>query len=119
MSASILEWALIAAQALIATAMACAAFRLLAGPRAQDRVLALDTLYVNAMLLILAFGMRTGETLYFEAALVIGMLGFVSTSALARLRSCHRARSLPISSIGKPRSRARRMNRRVCTSLSS
>ena len=58
--------------------------RLLAGPRAQDRVLALDTLYVNAMLLVLAFGVREGSALYFEAALVIGMLGFVSTAALAR-----------------------------------
>ena len=65
------------AQVLLALAMACATFRLLRGPRAQDRVLALDTLYVNAMLLVLTFGMREGSTLYFEAALVIGVLGFV------------------------------------------
>jgi multicomponent K+:H+ antiporter subunit F len=58
--------------------------RLLRGPRAQDRVLALDTLYVNAMLLVLVFALRAGTALYFEAALVIGMLGFVSTAALAR-----------------------------------
>jgi len=73
-----------AAQALLGLAMVFAVVRLLRGPRAQDRVLALDTLYVNAMLLILTFGIRTGTTLYFEAALVIGMLGFVSTAALAK-----------------------------------
>ena len=75
---------LVAAQVLLGLAMLFAAARLLRGPRAQDRVLALDTLYVNAMLLVLAFGIREASTLYFEAALVIGMLGFVSTAALAR-----------------------------------
>lgn len=72
------------AQALLGLAMLCAALRLLRGPRAQDRVLSLDTLYVNAMLLVLTFGMRSGTNLYFEAALVIAMLGFVSTAALAK-----------------------------------
>jgi multicomponent K+:H+ antiporter subunit F len=72
------------AQALLGFAMVFAVFRLLRGPRAQDRVLALDTLYVNAMFLILTFGIRSGTTLYFEAALVIGMLGFVSTAAFAK-----------------------------------
>jgi multicomponent K+:H+ antiporter subunit F len=64
--------------------MVFAVVRLLRGPHAQDRVLALDTLYVNAMLLVLTFGIRSGTSLYFEAALVIGMLGFVSTAALAK-----------------------------------
>jgi multicomponent K+:H+ antiporter subunit F len=73
-----------AAQALLGLAMVFAVYRLLRGPRAQDRVLALDTLYVDAMLLILTFGIRSGTTLYFEAALVIGMLGFVSTAAFAK-----------------------------------
>jgi multicomponent K+:H+ antiporter subunit F len=76
--------ALVAAQVMLAAAMLCALLRLLIGPRAQDRVLALDTMYVNAMLLILVFGMREASTFYFEAALVIGMLGFVSTAALAK-----------------------------------
>jgi multicomponent K+:H+ antiporter subunit F len=74
----------IAAQALLGLAMVFAVYRLLRGPRAQDRVLALDTLYVNAMLLILTFGIRSASTLYFEAALVIGLLGFVSTAAFAK-----------------------------------
>jgi len=84
MSLMLLDGALATAQALLALAMICATFRLLRGPRAQDRVLALDTLYVDAMLLVLTFGMREASTVYFEAALVIGMLGFVSTAAFAK-----------------------------------
>lgn len=84
MSATLMAGALLVAQVLLTLAMACATFRLLRGPRAQDRVLALDTLYVNAMLLMLMFGMREATTIYFEAALVIGILGFVSTAALAK-----------------------------------
>ena len=59
-------------------------FRILWGPRAQDRIVGFDTLYVNAMLLLLAFGIRSGRTLYFEAALIIALLGFVGTVALAK-----------------------------------
>ena len=84
MSAVLLTWSVLLAQILLALAMGCAAFRLLWGPRAQDRVLGLDTLYVNAMILLLTFGIRTGSTLYFEAALMIALLGFVSTVALAK-----------------------------------
>ncbi len=85
MTQSLVTLALVAAHVMLALAMACAAVRLVIGPRAQDRVLALDTLYVNAMLLVLVFGIREGSTHYFEAALVIAMLGFVSTAALAKL----------------------------------
>lgn len=84
MTQSLVTLALVVAQVMLALAMACAAARLLIGPRAQDRVLALDTLYVNAMLLVLVFGIREASTLYFEAALVIAILGFVSTAALAK-----------------------------------
>ena len=84
MSLTLLNAALVMAQVLIALAMICATLRLMRGPRAQDRVLALDTLYVDAMLLVLTFGMREASTVYFEAALVIGILGFVSTAALAK-----------------------------------
>jgi multicomponent K+:H+ antiporter subunit F len=72
------------AQLLLALAMVLALYRLLRGPRAQDRVLALDTLYVNAMLLILSFGITVGTRLFFEAAMVIGIVGFVSTAAAAK-----------------------------------
>ena len=84
MNVAVLEWSVLAAQVLVALAMACSTLRLIVGPRAQDRVLALDTLYVNAMLLMVTFGMRAGSTLYFEAALVIGVMGFVATAALAK-----------------------------------
>lgn len=84
MTAELLSWAILAAQILLGLAMACAAVRLLVGPRAQDRVLGLDTLYVNGAMLLLTFGIRTGSTLYFEAALIITLLGFVATAALAK-----------------------------------
>jgi multicomponent K+:H+ antiporter subunit F len=84
MSASILTVSILVAQILLGLAMCCATYRVVAGPRAQDRILGLDTLYVNAMLMLVTFGIRTGSTLYFEAALVIGLLGFVATVALAK-----------------------------------
>ncbi len=84
MSAVILVWSLAIAQAMLVLAMACNVYRIIHGPRAQDRVLCLDAMYVNAMLLILTFGIRTGSALYFEGALVIAVIGFVSTVALAK-----------------------------------
>jgi multicomponent K+:H+ antiporter subunit F len=71
-------------QAALALAMCLCVFRMVVGPRAQDRILALDTLYVCAMLVLLSFGVRTGSTVYFEVALIIGMLGFVATVSLAK-----------------------------------
>ncbi|CAO3359893.1 K+/H+ antiporter subunit F [Azospirillum sp. 11R-A] len=71
-------------QIMLVVAMAFATFRVLRGPRAQDRVLGLDTLYVTATMLLLTFGIRNGSILYFEAALIIALLGFVSTAALAK-----------------------------------
>lgn len=84
MSGELLGWSIFAAQMLIAAAMGCSVFRALRGPRAQDRVLALDTFYVNGAILLLLFGIRTGSTHYFEAALIISLLGFVATAALAK-----------------------------------
>ena len=81
---AILGWAIIGAQVLLGLAMCCATYRVARGPRAQDRILGLDSLYMSAMLMLVTFGIRTGSTLYFEAALVIGLLGFVSTVALAK-----------------------------------
>jgi multicomponent K+:H+ antiporter subunit F len=84
MSASILGWSIAISQVFLALAMVCATFRMLRGPRAQDRVLGLDALYVSGMLLMLTFGIRTGSTLYFDAALLIALLGFVGTAAFAK-----------------------------------
>ena len=84
MSHTILGWSITFSQACLVLAMVLAALRMSRGPRAQDRVLALDTLYACSMLLMMVFGIRTGKDLYFEASLVIGMLGFVATVALAK-----------------------------------
>lgn len=81
---TMLAWSLTAAQILLGSAMACATFRILRGPRAQDRVVGFDSLYVSAMLLLLAFGIGSSGTLYFEAALMVALLGFVGTVALAK-----------------------------------
>ncbi len=59
-------------------------WRLLVGPSIPDRILALDTMYINSIALIILYGMRMGTALYFEAALLIAMLGFVSTVAICK-----------------------------------
>lgn len=84
MSTVILGWALIIAQGLLGLAMLFSTFRLIRGPRAQDRVGGLDSLYANSMLLMVVFGIRTGTPLFFEAALLIAVVGFASSSALAK-----------------------------------
>ncbi len=84
MSLIVLAWALNLAQVMLGLSMICATYRVAFGPRAQDRVLGLDSLYVNAMLMLLVFGIQSGRTLYFEAALIIALLGFTSTLALAK-----------------------------------
>jgi multicomponent K+:H+ antiporter subunit F len=84
MSLTILTMAVTAAQIALGLAMVLAAWRMIRGPRAQDRVLGLDTLYVNTMLLFMTLGIRTGTVFFFEAAIVIAMLGFVATVALAK-----------------------------------
>ncbi len=84
MSVLILGSAILAAQVLLGFAMALAVWRIHRGPRAQDRVLGLDTLYTTAMLMMVTFGVRTGSVLYFEVALIIAILGFASTVALAK-----------------------------------
>jgi len=81
---TILGWALTFAQVLLGLAMLLSTYRLLRGPRAQDRVASLDSLYANSMLLMVVFGIRTGTTLYFEAALIVALVGFASSSALAK-----------------------------------
>lgn len=79
-----IEWALHYAFGAVALALALTAWRLLKGPEATDRVLALDTLYVNTVALVILLGLKLSSDLLFEAALVIAMLGFIATVALAR-----------------------------------
>ena len=84
MSTTVLAWALDIATAATALALLLCGVRLIRGPQWVDRILALDTLYVNAVALIVLLGIRLPTALMFEAALVVAMLGFVSTVALAR-----------------------------------
>ena len=69
---------------LVAVAMLLATWRLLRGPTVPDRVLALDTLFVAAIAELVLLGMHLGTAMYFEAALIIAMLGFVSTVVLSK-----------------------------------
>ena len=84
MSHALLFVAITLAQILLLLAMGFSIVRMVRGPRAQDRVVALDALYVNAMILLLTIGIRTGSMLYVEAGLVIALLGFASTMALSK-----------------------------------
>ena len=81
---TVLMWAATYAQGALALAGFLAMVRILVGPRAQDRVLAIDAFYVVAMLLFIVTGMKFGTPFFFEAALVIGICGFVGTVALAK-----------------------------------
>lgn len=81
---TLLSVTLLIAQVILALAMAAAVFRVLRGPRAQDRILALDALYVDAALMLVVFCMQTGSATYFEIALVAALLGFAGTVALAK-----------------------------------
>jgi len=68
----------------VTLAMLFALARLFVGPSAQDRVLALDTFYVNGMLMLLVLGIRSASTAYFDMALLIALFGFVGSMALAK-----------------------------------
>ncbi len=68
----------------IVLALAMNVFRLAIGPDIPDRLLALDTMYVNAIALIVIIGLWLNTKTYFEAAILIAMLGFISTMAICR-----------------------------------
>ncbi|QUS35338.1 K+/H+ antiporter subunit F [Falsirhodobacter algicola] len=84
MSATILTFGVVTAQILLGAAMLCMLVRLIRGPRAQDRVLALDAIYVVMLLLLVTLGIQTRTAVFFEAALIVAVLGFVATVALAK-----------------------------------
>ena len=79
-----LELVVPVAAVMLGIALLLNAWRLFVGPGATDRILALDTLYVNAAAIIVLFGVHIGHPDFFEAALLIALLGFVSTMALAK-----------------------------------
>ncbi|MEW6728155.1 MAG: K+/H+ antiporter subunit F [Pseudomonadota bacterium] len=80
MLAAVLPYAI----AMVSLALALSLLRLLLGPDAPDRILALDTLYINAIALLILFGLMQGSALYFETALLIAVMGFVGTVALSK-----------------------------------
>ncbi len=77
---AVLPWVL----AVLALALALAAWRLFRGPDLADRILALDTLYINALALLVVLGISFGHKHYFEVALLIGLLGFIGTVVAAK-----------------------------------
>ncbi|MDP2110325.1 MAG: K+/H+ antiporter subunit F [Thiobacillus sp.] len=79
-----LETVIPIAYALVSLAFLLSFWRLLRGPDAPDRILALDTLYVNTIALLVLLGIQLGSAIYFEAALLIAMMGFVGTVALCK-----------------------------------
>ncbi|MDE0983353.1 MAG: K+/H+ antiporter subunit F [Yoonia sp.] len=84
LATQIMDWALVIAFVMVAVAQVMAMIRLWIGPSTGDRILALDTMFINAIGLIILLGIYQGTQIYFEAALIIAMLGFVSTVAYAR-----------------------------------
>ena len=79
-----IDAALMIALACIALAVLLNLYRLLRGPTATDRILALDTMVINAIALTILFGIREGTTVFFEAALLLAMVGFVGTVAYTK-----------------------------------
>ncbi|MBP6018251.1 MAG: K+/H+ antiporter subunit F [Burkholderiaceae bacterium] len=77
-------WAASFALGCFVVGLAIATIRLLRGPDVTDRVLALDTMYVNGMLILLVLGLQFGVAVYFDIALLISMFGFVSSLAMAK-----------------------------------
>jgi multicomponent K+:H+ antiporter subunit F len=79
-----IELALQIGLAAVSISMLLCGWRLWRGPTTPDRILAIDTLYINVVALVILLGLTWQTALLFEAALIVAMLGFVSTVALAR-----------------------------------
>ncbi|GAB55454.1 multicomponent K+:H+ antiporter subunit F [Glaciecola punicea ACAM 611] len=79
-----LDITVVVVAAMLCIALVLNLWRLIIGPHVVDRVLALDTMYINSIALILIYGIYNKTPLYFEAALLIAMLGFVSSVAFGK-----------------------------------
>ncbi len=79
-----LNGAIVIASTLVCISLLLNLWRLVKGPDLSDQILAIDTMYINSIALIILFGISIGSALYFEAALLIAMLGFVSTTAMCK-----------------------------------
>lgn len=81
---SLVATAIVVSMHVVGLAMLMALYRLLRGPTLPDRILALDTLFVATIAEVMLFGMHMDTPIYFEAALIIAMLGFVGTVVLSK-----------------------------------
>jgi multicomponent K+:H+ antiporter subunit F len=81
---ALLTWSITLTQLIFLAAIALSVLRVLRGPTAQDRVLALDFIYVVAMLCMLLLAIRYDSSMYFEGALLMVLFGYVSSVALAK-----------------------------------
>jgi multicomponent K+:H+ antiporter subunit F len=81
---TILSVVLPAVMVAFALALLLNAWRLFRGPALPDRILALDTLYINVLALLIVLGLWLADKVYYEVALLIGLLGFVGTVVLAK-----------------------------------
>jgi multicomponent K+:H+ antiporter subunit F len=79
-----LDYAVLTGIALICLSMLLVLVRVLRGPTLPDRIVALDALYVNAIALIILLGISESDQVHFEAAILIALLGFAGTVALAK-----------------------------------
>lgn len=80
----ILQWAVIAGFTMMSVAASLNVWRLLRGPDVPDRIVALDTLYVNTIALLVLAGIHFDSNVYFESALVLAVVGFVTTASLCK-----------------------------------
>jgi multicomponent Na+:H+ antiporter subunit F len=83
-AAMVLDWALTAALGVLSLALLLTVVRVVIGPTLPDRVIALDMLVAIAIGFIAVLGIRTGQTLYADIAIALGLVGFLATVAFAR-----------------------------------
>ena len=81
------KYAMLIALIMFTISFVLCGWRLLRGPTAPDRILALDTLYINALAVIILLGLLFATSVYFEVALVVAMLGFIGTVVMAKFLS--------------------------------
>jgi multicomponent K+:H+ antiporter subunit F len=79
-----IEYALVFAASCYGVALILDLWRIAMGPSSADRILALDTMVINVIALLVLYGIWRGTAVYFEAAMLIAMVGFVSTVAYCR-----------------------------------
>lgn len=84
MTGAVFDIALMFALGCIGVGLALNIFRLVRGPTAGDRILALDTMTINSIALVVLYGVREGSAVFFEAALLLAMVGFLTTVAFAK-----------------------------------